>query len=214
MTSLRESFDEWKEGSSPVLLQSGLNERWRSDSMKYYCYLRNVKDLLTDGEKKTSYERRFGESFEGSLIPFGVMTEYHPISARNQSSNHQFDKKVFIVWDLSCLWADRGENVERRYFDSRSGRFGKVIRIRNLFSKNQRERSIDKTRRWRIHIPSSRWHSKIVRESPRMPSTHSETGIPRKEWRFQYRTSRQNQQMTLKPLSTSDRSRETSSIVI
>ena len=33
-----------KEGTSAVLLQSGLNESWWADSMECYCYLRNVQE--------------------------------------------------------------------------------------------------------------------------------------------------------------------------
>ena len=50
-----------KEGTSAVLLQSGLDENWWADSMECYTYLRNIQDLLSDG--KTPYERRFGEPF-------------------------------------------------------------------------------------------------------------------------------------------------------
>ena len=46
-----------KEGTSAVLLQSGLNESWWADSMECYIYLRNVTDSLSDG--KTPCERRF-----------------------------------------------------------------------------------------------------------------------------------------------------------
>ena len=55
-----------KEGTSAVLLQSGLNESWWVDSMECYTYLRNVTDLLSDG--KTPYERRFGQPFKGPII--------------------------------------------------------------------------------------------------------------------------------------------------
>ena len=48
-----------KEGTSAVLLQSSLDEKWWADSMECYAYLRNIQDLLYDG--KTPYERRFGE---------------------------------------------------------------------------------------------------------------------------------------------------------
>ena len=68
-----------KEGTSAVLLQSGLNENWWADSMECYTYLRNVTDLLSDG--KTPYERRFGEPFKGPIIPFGTLVEYYTISA-------------------------------------------------------------------------------------------------------------------------------------
>ena len=81
-----------KEGTSAALLQSGLNESWWADSMECYTYLRNVTDLLSDG--KTSYERRFGQPFKGSIIPFGSLVEYHPFTAKDQSRIHQFGKKV------------------------------------------------------------------------------------------------------------------------
>ena len=81
-----------KEGTSAVLLQSGLNESWWADSMECYTYLRNVTDLLSDG--KTLYERRFGQPFKGPIIPFGSLVEYHPITAKDQSRIHQFGKKV------------------------------------------------------------------------------------------------------------------------
>ena len=41
-----------KAGTSAVLLQSGLDEKWSADSMECYCYLRNIQDLLSD-EKNT-----------------------------------------------------------------------------------------------------------------------------------------------------------------
>ena len=81
-----------KEGTCAVLLQSGLNESWWADSMECYTYLRNVTDLLSDG--KTPYERRFGQPFNGPMIPFGSLVEYHPITAKDQSRIHQFGKKV------------------------------------------------------------------------------------------------------------------------
>ena len=81
-----------KEGTSAVLSQSGLDEKWWADSMECYTYLRNIQDLLSDG--KTPYERRFGEPFKGPIIPFGSLVEYYPISAKDQSRIHQFGKKV------------------------------------------------------------------------------------------------------------------------
>ena len=39
-----------KEGTSAVLLQSGVDEKWWADSMECFTYLRNVTDLLSDGK--------------------------------------------------------------------------------------------------------------------------------------------------------------------
>ena len=78
--------------------------------MECYTYLRNVTDLLSDG--KTPYERRFGKPFNGPIIPFGLLVEYHPITAKDQSRIHQFGKKVlpglFLGYALYAgrIWGD------------------------------------------------------------------------------------------------------------
>ena len=100
-----------KEGTSAVLVQSGLDEKWWADSMECYCYLRNVTDLLSDG--KTPYERRFGQPFEGPIIPFGSLVEYYPISAKDQSRIHQLRKKVspglFLGYALYAVGMWKGD---------------------------------------------------------------------------------------------------------
>ena len=72
MVLLKERYAEL--GSSAVLLQAGLDEKWWADSMACCCYLRNIQDLLSDG--KTPYEQRFGEPFKGSIVPFCSMVDY------------------------------------------------------------------------------------------------------------------------------------------
>ena len=142
-----------KEGTSAVLLQSGLNESWWADSMECYTYLRNVTDLLSDG--KTPHERRFGQPFKGPIIPFGSLVEYHPITAKDQSRIHQFGKKVlpglFLgyalyaggIWKGDVLIADL-EELET------------MGRIGNLLEKTQCERGdISQTRR--IYFSNRRW---------------------------------------------------------
>ena len=100
-----------KEGTSAVLLHSGLNESWWADSMECYTYLRNVTDLLSDG--KTPHERRFGQPFKGPIIPFGSLVEYHPTTAKDQSRIHQFGKKVspglFLGYALYAVGIWKGD---------------------------------------------------------------------------------------------------------
>ena len=90
------------EGTSAVLLQHCLDNEWFTDSMDCYCYLRNIQDLLSDG--KTPYERLFGMPFKRSVIPFGTMVEYHPISANDLSRLHQFGPKVLPGVFLGYVW--------------------------------------------------------------------------------------------------------------
>ena len=74
--------------------------------MECCCYLRNIQDLLSDG--KTLCERRFGIPFNGPVIPFGAMVEYHPISAKDQSRLHQFGAKVLPGIFLGYVLSARG----------------------------------------------------------------------------------------------------------
>ena len=118
-----------KEGTSAVLLQSGLDEKWRVASLECYCYLRNVQDHLAYG--KTPYERRFGETCKGPIIPFGAMIEYFPISAKDKSRLHQFGKKVLPGIFLGyALVAWRG-NLEGRFIGCRYRGAGEIGRVGN-----------------------------------------------------------------------------------
>ena len=147
-----------KEGTSAVLLQSGLDEKWWTDSMVCYCYLRNIQDLLSD--RKTLYERRFGKPFEGPIIPFGSLVEYYHISAKDQSRIHQFGKKVLLglffgyalyaggIWKGDVLVADVEELETMDASEIHSKRL------------NAKEVNISQ-RKWKIHIPSRRWTNKI-----------------------------------------------------
>ena len=113
-----------KEGTSAVLLQSGLNENWWADSMECYNYLRNVTDLLSDG--KTPHERRFGQPFKGPIIPFGSLVECYPITAKDQSRIHQFGKKVLpdlflgnLLEKTQCERGDISRRKRRIYLSNR-----------------------------------------------------------------------------------------------
>ena len=119
-----------KEGTSAVLLQSGLDENWWADSMECYSCLRNIQDLFSDG--KTPHERRLGELLNGSIIPFGLLVEYHPISAKDQSRIHQFGKKVlpglFLGYALYAMRIWKGDivvadNAKEVIFPRENGKF-------------------------------------------------------------------------------------------
>ena len=74
-----------KEGTSAVLLQSDLDEKWWADSMECNCYLRDVQDIMAD--EKTLYERIFAKPFKGLVVPFGAMFEYfRPLQKTSQGS--------------------------------------------------------------------------------------------------------------------------------
>ena len=148
-----------KEGTSAVLLQSGLNENWWADSMECYTYLRNVTDLLSDG--KTPYERRFGQPFKGPIIPFGSLVEYHPITAKDQSRIHQFGKKVlpglFLgyalyaggIWKGDVLVAD----LEELETMDASEIYSKRLNAKEVIFPKEKRRIYFSNRRWTNQTP-------------------------------------------------------------
>ena len=142
--------------------------------MECCCYLRNVQDLLADG--KTQTERRFGESSEGPIIPFGARVEYLSNSERrSESSSIRIEgiTRIFFYW----ICFDRGENLERRYSDRWYWRIGKIGCIRNFSQMIECKRSPENTNRRRICISCGRWYGKIIRKGLRVPRTP----LPRRE---------------------------------
>ena len=148
-----------KEGTSAVLLQSGLDEKWWADSMECYSYLRNIQDLLSDG--KTPYERRFGEPFKGPIIPFGSLVVYYPISANDQSRIHQIGKKVlpglFLGYALYArgIWKGDIMVADIEELDT-------VAASENLLKKTQCKGSNFSQRKWK-HFPVADGRIKFVR---------------------------------------------------
>ena len=58
--------------------------------------------------RKTPFERRFGETIKGPIVPFGAMVKYHPISIRDRSRLQQFGKKVLPGIFLGCALIAEG----------------------------------------------------------------------------------------------------------
>ena len=83
-----------KEGTSAVLSQSDLDEKWWADSMECHCYLRNVQDLLSDG--KTPCERRFLRTIQRASNTFRI---------DEKSRLRQFCKTFLGIFQRYALYA-------------------------------------------------------------------------------------------------------------
>ena len=99
-----------KEGTSAVLLQSGLNESWWADSMECYTYLRNVTDLLSDG--KTPYERRFGQPFKGPYYSIWFIGWVSPYNCEGSVPNPSIWKES-LTWIVPRIRSVRGREFGR-----------------------------------------------------------------------------------------------------
>ena len=111
-----------KEGTSAVLLQSGLDGKWWAESMECFSYLRNVQDLLSDG--KTPHQRRFGEPFIGPVVPFFATVEITLPLLKTCPVRHES-----LPRNNPRLFIKQGVNLERRHLGRRHWRIGKDGRI-------------------------------------------------------------------------------------
>ena len=60
--------------------------------MMAFCMLRNVHDVRADGQ--TSYKARFGEDFDGPIIPFGCAVTYKPSRKKDQEALAKLGQKT------------------------------------------------------------------------------------------------------------------------
>ena len=164
-----------KEGTSAVLLQSGLNESWWADSMECYGYLRNIQDLLSDG--KTPYERRFWKPFKGLINPLGSLVQYYTISARDQSRIHQFGMKVlpglFLGYALYASGIWKGDimvaDIEELETMDASEIYSKKTQCERGDVSQRKRRIKFCNRRWTNQTSQRRWEletSTSIREHP------------------------------------------------
>ena len=148
-----------KEGTSAVLLQSGLEESWWADSMECYTYLRNVTDLLSDG--KTPIWKTFWATIyrtDYSIWFTGWVSSY----------NCERPVKIPSVWQESLTWIvpririKRGGNLERWRSGCRPWGVGDDGRIGNLLKKTQCERGHICKRKGEFNFPIADGRIKLL----------------------------------------------------
>ena len=102
-----------KEGTSAVLLQSGLDEKRWADSMECYTYLRNIQDLLSDG--RTPYDRRFGEPFKDQSFHLVHRLSITQSLRKTSQESINLERKSYLDCSLDTL-CTRGEFGRLRYW--------------------------------------------------------------------------------------------------
>ena len=129
-----------KEGTSATLLQSGLDERWWSDSGMLLLSAKPPRPL---SGRENSVRKTFRRTIQ--KVPLfhlehwlNITQSQHVIKWESINLERKFYQESF--WDIH--WSMGG-----RYSDSRSGRLGKVGCIRNSSSTNQRQVNNDQTKK-------------------------------------------------------------------
>ena len=102
-----------KEGTSAVLLQSGLDENCWADSMECYCYMRHIQHRLSDG--KAPFERRFGEPFKDRF--FHLVHRLNIILYPRQTSDESINlvRKYYLEYS-SAMYCKRRESGKESYW--------------------------------------------------------------------------------------------------
>ena len=158
-----------KEGTSAVLLQSGLNENWWANSMECYIYLRNVTDLLSDG--RTSYERRFGQPHKRTDYSIWIIGWVSPYNFEG-SVTHPSTWKESFTWIVPRIRIVRGGNLEWWRTGCRPWGVGDDGRIGNLLGKTQCERGDIYQGKRRIYFSNSRLTNENLWRRSRLENIH------------------------------------------
>ena len=164
------------EGTSAVLLQSGLDENWSADFMGCYTNLRNIHRFLVWWED--ALWKALWQPFKGPIIPFGSLIEYYPISAKVQSIIHQFGKKVLpglVSLDTLCTpgrtW--KGDilvaDIEELETMDASEIYSKRLNAKEVIFPKEKGEFI---------FSSRRWTNKICWRRSGTENIHLDTGSP------------------------------------
>ena len=143
-----------KEGTSAVLLQSGLDENWWADSMECHTYLRNVQDLLSDG--KTQPCKTFWATFLRTDYSIWFIGWVSSKNCEGPVKNPSIWKES-ITWIVPWIRSVRGENLEGWRIGCRPWGVGDHGRIGNLLKKTQCERGDISQRKRIIYFSNRRW---------------------------------------------------------
>ena len=170
-----------REGTSAVFLQSGLDEKWRTDSMECYCHLRNVQDLVADG--KTLYERRWTIWRLGHSVRCNgwISSDFckRPFKAPTIRQNN-FTRRIFRI----CI--DRGGDI----IVADILRSWKIWTRQKSMIEDSIKRSVN-ARKGEHFMPDRGWIRNIVWKKLWSPRIHSETGTTCDAWRSQVKISKQ-----------------------
>ena len=147
-----------KEGTSAVLLQSGLDEHWWEDCKVSYLMGRpHMRDVLETNQRTNQ------------SIWFTVWIL--PLSLRRTSQVHQFGKKVlpglFLGYALHAESIWKGDKLIRRPWG-----VGDEGRIWNLLEKTQCERGDVSKRKWKFYFSNRRWTNQNCWRRSRTENIH------------------------------------------
>ena len=121
-----------KEGTSAVLLQSSLDEKWWAEPMECYCYLRNIQDLMSGG--KTPYERRFGEPLKGPSFRLVHWLSIILLLQRANQESINLERKSYLDCS-SDMYCSLG--IGKEIFGLQTLGAGNFGRVGNLRSETQ-----------------------------------------------------------------------------
>ena len=136
------------------------------------------KTLLADG--KSPYERRFGEPFKGTIIPFGVIVGYHPTSPKDQAIIHQYGKnvlpRILLGYELIAGGIRKGDILKTDLEDLEK------LDASNFYLRriNAKEVLIRQKENGFIFSVAG-GSAKLLERGPRIPRTHSKAGADRED---------------------------------
>ena len=123
--------------------------------------------------ENTIWKARFGMSFNGPVIQFGAMVEYHPISAKDIPRLHQFGPLpgVFLGYVLCAVRIWKGD-IMIADIEELEEMDASEIHARRLNAKE-----VLTPKKWKLHILSRRWKGQNLWVRPASENIHLNLGL-------------------------------------
>ena len=112
--------------------------------------------------------------FEGPIIPFGSLVEYHPITAKDQSRIHQFGKKVLP--GLFLGYALYAGGIWKTVWLQTLRSWRRLTHRKSTQKKTPCERGDISQGKRRIYFSNRRWTNKTCRRRSGTENIHLDTG--------------------------------------
>ena len=166
-----------KESTSAVLLRSGLDENWCADSMECYTYLRNIQDLLSDGETPRMRDV-LGSHLKDRLfhLVYWLSITLSLRTASQESIN--LERKSYLASSLDTL-CTRGEFGRVTYW-SQTLRSWDTMDASEIYSKRLNAKEVIFSKEWKIYFSSRRW----TNQTSWTPRSHIPSGRGHERARF------------------------------
>ena len=163
-----------KDGTSAVLLQSGLNEHWWAYSMECYTYLRNIQDLLSDGKAPTNGDSENLSKDQPFRLVHWLSVTLFPRKTSQESIN--LERKSYLECSL-VVYCTRRASGKETFWSQTLRKRKRWTHQESMLGLNAKE--VLTLKNGEKYVPARRWNSQTIWRRSSSENIHLNPRQPR-----------------------------------